>query len=159
MPGTPILSQIMTSMEEMILGITLGLYNFTWDVNKTDLAKASFPVANIFLDNEVNLDDPQGPDSDMYFEEVNFRIEIYTRLETEMANPRWEIQLELNKALDDLKMVFGRDYTINNTADYIMYRGMVVEWIMNNDIMIPGKMITRWRVTYESDRQNPDSVA
>lgn len=158
-PTTPILTQIEDAMVKMIEGITPGLYTYNWVVNETDLAKDQFPRANIFLDYENNLDDPEGPDSDMYFQEAFFRIEIIARAEQEYDNPRWEIQKDLNLALDDLKRLFGRDYTVNGTADFIMYRGMRIEYFRNNDIFIPAKLITSWRITYEQDRQSPESVA
>ena len=158
-PSKPILTQIEEGIVDMIEGIEPGLYSFKWMVNEPDYAKATFPVANVYLEYETSLDDANGPDSDMYFQECSFRIDVMARAEQENDNPRWDIQRDLNKALDDLKRVFGRDYSVNNTADIIMYRGMNIEYERNNDIFMPAKMVTRWIVRYEQDRQNPEDLA
>lgn len=159
MPDTPILTQIRNAMVEMIEGIELGSYHYIWHANQPDAAKMQFPTANIFLETETSLDDPNGPDSDMYFQECTFRIEVTAQLEQEMENPRWSIQDQLDKALDDLKCLFGNDYSVDGTADIIMYRGSNIEYRRNNDIFIPARLITRWIVRYEQDRRSPDTVA
>lgn len=161
MPGTPILTQIEEKMKTMIGSMEKGSYHFSWDqnINEVDLAKSSFPTAAIYVEDENNLDDPDGPDSNAYFQEVNFRIEVYARLEEEMSNPRWEINKALNKCLDDLKKVFGSNYNMDGVCDKIMYQGSNREYINNNDVFIPAKLITRWLVEYEQDRDNPDIIA
>lgn len=162
MPGKPILTQIEEAMASEIQAMQPGLYKYTWgaqSVNETDLAKVTFPCANIYLDSDTSLDDPTGSHCGAYFHESIFRIEVFARLEEERANPRWAINAELNKAFDDLLKLFGRNYNVSGTCDTIMYRDMQREFVRNGDIFVPSKMITYWIVRWESVRTDPDLVA
>lgn len=162
MPGTPILTQIEENMSSLIQGMQPGLYHFMWgsqSVNDTDLARVTFPCANIYLESDTSLDDINGSHCGAYYHESTYRIEVMAKLEEERENPRWAINAELSKAFDDLRKLFGRNYNINGTADTIMYRDMQREFARNGDIFIPSKMITYWVIRWESDRQSPDLVA
>lgn len=162
MPGTPILTQIEESMVSLIQGMLPGLYHYTWgsqSVNEQDLAKATFPCAMIYLESDTSLDDPNGSHCGAYYHESIYRIEVKARLEEERANPKWAINAELNKAFDDLRKLFGRNYNLSGACDTIMYQSMQREFVSNGDIFIPSKMITYWVVRWESDRSDPDLVA
>lgn len=158
--ATDLLTTIEYEMVKKIEGMTEGLYHFNWDsCNQLDVAKMEFPNAQIYLENENCLDSASGSNNQAYFQEVTFRIEVLARLEEECDNPRFDINVELNKALSDLKRVFGSDYSVNGSVDTIMYTGSNREYIRNNDIFIPAKLITRWNVRYEQDRSDPDVFA
>ena len=159
-----LLTRIEYNISNLIQTISQGSYYFNWGPsNELDLAKAQFPCAQIFIENENCLDDPDGTSSNMYFQEVIFRIEVYATLDQEIDNPRFAINQELNKALVDLKRLFGNNWSLEYQgvapADTIMYTGMTREYIEHNDVFVPSKMITNWRVRYEQDRTNPDIIA
>jgi hypothetical protein len=160
MPGTPILTQIKNAMVDYITGMQCGLYHFEWCAQEPDLAKASkFPIAIVTLESDDSLDDPDGPDSGMYQNSTIYNIEVYAKLQQEVANPRDAINDELDKAFDDLRKLFGINHKLGGACDHIMYRSMSRDVIANNNILVPSKMHTTWRVMWESDRQNPDQVA
>lgn len=155
-----LLTKIEEAMKNAILSMEQGLYHFNWlSCNEEDMAKSSFPVANIYLEDETSLDDPDGPSNNMYFQEVLFRIEVLVKLEEEYSQPRFAINEQLNLALSDLKRLFGSDYSINGTVDTIMYKDSSREYIQRNDIFLPTKLITHWVVKYEQDRTDPDVIA
>src|SRR5574344_1919939 len=104
-----LLTQIEYNMKNLIENISQGSYYFNWgQSNEIDLCKVNqFPCAHIYLESEDCLDDPNGSANNMYFQQVTFRIEVIARHEVEMDNPRFTINQELNKALEDLKRLFG----------------------------------------------------
>lgn len=157
MPGKPILTQIEEEMAELIESTRLGDYWFDWGpCNQHDMAKMKFPTALIYLGQEDSLDETDGAWGQAYFNDVIFRIEVYADLDREYESPVFEINKEFNKALDDLKRLFGTEWGLKGAADTIMYVGSEREETKNGDIFVPGKLITRWRVRYEQDRLNPD---
>lgn len=159
-PTTPILTQIEDKIYDYIRGMKTGPYHFSWGtVNERDLAKAAFPSALVYVDEEESLDEPDGAWGSAYFNEVSFRIEVIARTEVEYENPVFDINRDLNKALDDLKKVFGTNWSLDLTGDIIMYRGSSREEIRNGDIFIPKKLITRWTVRYETSRTDPTEVS
>jgi hypothetical protein len=158
----PILTLIEQGMADAIADMEQGEYNFTWNaqgVNQPDMAKVTFPTAEIFLESEDNLDDPDGPWSNAYMQEATYVIRVRARLDSETDVPTWEINAELNKALDDLKKLFGTNYSVSGYCDTIMYRGFERINEMSGDVFIPKRMETRWRVQYSQDRKNPEQVA
>jgi len=160
MPGTPILTQLEQAIADCITSMDTGLYHYRWTtVNEPDLAKCEFPCAAIYMENDTSLDDPNGPDSGMYMHETIYRIEVVARLESEVANPRWAINAELNKAFDDLLRLFGRNWSLMGYTDTFMYQSSRREYLRTNDIFIPSKLVTYWRAKWESDRILTDQVA
>lgn len=136
-----------------------GAYHYTWMVNCPDRSKATFPLANIYLESDTSLDSTGGASNDMYMHESLYKIIVTTKLEQEMSNPQFQINVDLNLALDDLLAVFGRHPTLDGMTDVIMYQGMVRTFCKNGDLLIPATMETRWRCTWESDRRYPDHDA
>jgi len=61
----------------------------------------------------------------------------------------------MNKALDDLKQLFGINYNLTGVCDTIMYRRSVRVEKPNGDILIPAEMETFWRVQYTQSRTDP----
>jgi hypothetical protein len=160
MPGIPILTQLEQNIAQCITTMQPGSYHYRWStVNEPDLAKCAFPCAAIYMDSDTSLDDPNGPDSGMYMHETIYRIEVLARLESEVANPRWAINVELNKAFDDLLKLFGRNWNLMSTTDTFMYVSSRREYLRTNDIFIPSKLVTYWRARWEADRSYPDQVA
>jgi len=152
-----ILSKIEDGMYDLISGITIGDgYNFDWGtVNEPDTAKQTFPSAEIVLESENNLDETGGVWSGAYEQEAIFVIRVRTELSNEVDTPAYTINIELNKALEDLKKLFGINYSVSDSCDTIMYRGMIRTVDRSNDILRPAYMDTRWRVAYTQDRTNP----
>ena len=162
MPGTPILTQQETQIKTIIEGLKLsGGYHYTWGtVNIEDLAKCTFPCGMVYLDpEEENLDDPDGASAQAYTNMAKFRIRVVGTFETEQSNPIFAANATLTKALDDLKKAFGINYSLNDTADYMMYKRSVRISSVVNDIMIPKMMDTFWETRYIQSRTSPDTVA
>lgn len=160
--ATPIITLIEQGMANAIADMEEGPYNFNWTaqgVNQPDMAKASFPTAEIMLQSEDNLDEPDGPWADGYLQEATYVIRVRARLSEETDVPTWEINAELNKALDDLKKLFGTNYSVSGYCDLIMYTGMERIDEPGGDIFMPKAMLTRWRVRYSQDRRTPTQVA
>lgn len=155
-----ILKSIEDKMAELIDSMVANPYNYVWGAtNQRDMAKATYPNACIYLENEENLDEESGTWGQAYFNAVTYRIEVRVRLDAEYDNPPVEVRGLLYNALDDLKRLFGNKWSIDGTADTIMYRGCEIVEEPSSDVFIPSKMITRWLVKYEQDRLNPTQVA
>lgn len=164
-PGIPILTQIETSMTALIKAMSICTgYNYEWDtVNEIDLAVGSFPRAvidspiELQLGVENNVDILNGANSQAYTNEVIFTIDVLGILAALPAseNSYFAIRKELRKALDDLKMLFGRNPTVNNTCDTIMYRDSKIAYIQRNDVLRPAGLKTSWLCIYSQDRLNP----
>lgn len=163
----PILTNAEAAMASMIVGMTTdGGYNYDWEtVNHEDFAKSqdynayAFPRAMIYLEpEERNTDDPDGAWAGAYHNEAMFRIRVVGRLDEEYAEPLFEINKVLNKGLDDLKKLFGTNYSLNGTIETIMYRSSNRVRQENGDIMIPKVLDTFWMVRYSQDRTNPTEL-
>jgi hypothetical protein len=166
MAGTPILTNIEAAIASLIGGMTTaGGYNFNWGTaNVEDLAKVDdaqgFPVGVVYLEpEETNLDDPDGMDSRAYTNEAAFRVRVVGRMEEEETSPVFEANKMLNKALDDLKKLFGTNYSLSGTADVMMYRSAVRIRKPNADIMVPSEMDVFFVVRYSQDRTTPTQYA
>ena len=158
---TPILSKIETKMAEQISGMSLGAgYYFEWgSVNEPDIAKQQFPSAEIVVESELNLDEKEGAWSQAYEQEASFLIKVRVTLDNETERPLYEVNTELNKALEDLKRLFGRNYTVSDSCETIMYRSMQRVTDKGNDIFRPAYLETRWLVRYTQDRREPSSLS
>lgn len=157
----PILTDIEEQMASMIAAMRKGDgYHYDWgSVNVSDKSLWTYPAALIYIDSEDNLDDNEGAWAQSYLQSCLFTIEVQTRLVEEYAQPLFEINKELNYALDDLKRLFGTNYSISGKCDLIMYRGMRRERISIGDMFIPKRMFTQWAVQYTQDRQDPSISA
>lgn len=155
--GDPFLTKMEAKMAELIEGLIAGEYHYNWGTsNVFDRAKMVFPTAVIYLENEESLDEEGGAWGQAYFNSVIFRIEVTLQLEAEDENPVFRINQEYNKALDDLKKIFGIEWNLQGTTDTIMYKGSERVEEKHGDIMIPGKLITRWKCRYEQQRESPE---
>lgn len=156
--NTPILTQIETKMKELIESMTPGAYHYKWTVNGPDRSKVEFPLANIYLESDNTQDTIGGSSNQEYTHVSVYRIDVTTKLEQEMSNPQFDINVDLNKCFDDLLKIFGVYPTLQGKADTIMYLSATREFSKTGDIMIPAKMITRWRIEWESSRVEPSHV-
>jgi len=152
-----ILNKIESGMVETISTVTKGNgYFFDWGtINEPDVGKQIFPSAEIIIDNESCLDDKEGVWSRAYEQECVYLIRVRVALDNETVTPAYEINKELNRALNDLKRAFGRDYSASDSCDTIMYMGMTRIPDRNNDVFRPAYMDTKWRVRYTQDRSEP----
>jgi hypothetical protein len=156
-----ILSSIERGMQSLIEGMTQGSgYNYDWgSVNEIDEAKMTFPSAEITLEVENCLDDKEGVWSEAYEQEALYIVRVRAQLSNETERPSYEINTELNLALDDLKKLFGTTYHVSDSCDTIMYVSTTRIPGRNGDIFRPSHMDTRWRVRYTQDRKDPTSTA
>jgi hypothetical protein len=136
---------------------TAGGYNYNWgNCNEVDMVlKDAFPNAEIFFPDEDNIDSRDGTDAGSYSNDVTAEIHVYGKLTTVTDNPKFNINTEHNKALDDLKRCFALDPQLNNNCLSIRYAGFKREYNKNGDLFSPGKLITRWIVSYSQDRTTP----
>lgn len=153
----PILTRIESAIETLIKTMRTPTYNYDWNcVNILDLAKCTFPSAVVILNpNEINIDNSA---DDLYQNEVTFDIEVIGSLSSEEQQPRIKINEVHNKCLDDLKKIFGINYSLNCTCDTIRYISSRREFRKNNDILLPGKLITNWKVSYCQSRIDPTTL-
>jgi hypothetical protein len=152
-----ILNLIEDEMADHIGDMTQGDgYYFDWgSVNEPDVAKQIFPSAEIMLVNETCRDDTDGVWSQGYEQECIYTIRVRVALDNEEVTPLYEINKNLNQALDDLKKLFGKNHSLSDACETIMYVGMNRVVDMSNDIFRPRYMDTQWRVRYTQDRLNP----
>lgn len=153
------LNRIEDSIKSKIEGMKKGTYRFTWGtVNEPDMVKQRFPSAEVRLVEESNIDDPDGAWASTYMNECTYEITVRVRLQKETNTPEYEVDKELNLALEDLKRLFGNEYSLgNSTCAMIMYRGMRRVKDLSGDMLMPSHMVTTWRVTYTQDREDPDT--
>jgi hypothetical protein len=168
MAGVPIASNIESNMVALIKGMNQGAgYNYDWDtVNEIDMAIGSFPRAVIdspiesSIGRESNVDTLNGQHSDAYTNELVFTIQIRGEISITSINTSYfSIRDILRRALDDLKMLFAINNTVNDTCDTIMYRDSELMYIPMNDILKPAELKTSWLCTYSQDRENPSQYA
>lgn len=159
--ATDMLTTIETAMYDAIAAAVEGPYFFTWGtINEPDMAKQEFPSAEIQLIEEDNLDIEGGANSGAYQNKANFEIIVKARLGNEVMSGTqvYEIHKELNKALSDLKKIFGVNYNLGGCY-VIMYKGMRREFEPMGDLLVPKRMITMWSVWYLQDRSDPTTGA
>lgn len=157
----PIITRAELQMKTDIEGLLQDNgYFFDWGtVNQQDIAKVNFPCAMIWLDpDETNLDEAGGSWAQAYLNEVSFRIRVVGRMDEETSNPVFDNNVNLTKALHDLKKIFGTDYSLGGLVDSIMYLSSVRVFKRNNDIIIPSELETYWKVRYTQDRQTPTVI-
>lgn len=159
--STPILTLIEEGMADLISGMTKGGgYYFDWgSVNELDKSKMVYPAAQIEIVNEECMDSEGGAWSDTYLQTAYYQVRVWTRLVEETSAPYWEIDKEMNMALDDLKKLFGTNYHVSDKCDLIMYKGMTREIIRTGDIFVPKSMLTQWRIQYTQGRLDPATTS
>lgn len=154
----PILTSIEAAMKSAIgaMSATDG-YNYNWiDVHQPDIALATFPNSVIMIEAERCVDESDGASGQLYTNEVDFLIIVRGKITTTTSIPNYSVNAEHNKAIDDLKKLFGTNYHITNTCDRIMYKSSEREIKKNGDVFIPGELLTRWTVYYRQDRLSPE---
>lgn len=154
---TPILTRIEEAMATRIAAICKsdGYYTNWGSVNEPDVTKQKFPSAEIVLESEENLDETESAWSGAYNQEARFIIRIRAKLDNEEVTPFYEINKELNKALEDLKRLFGTYYTVSDACETIMYQGAQRLVDRGNDIFRPAYLETKWLVKYTQVRTDP----
>lgn len=157
--STPILTKIEEGMANYISQISKseGYYNNWGSVNEPDVAKQDFPSAEIVLEAEDCIDETDSAWSQAYNQEALFIIRIRACNENEEEIPVYQINKILNKALDDLKRLFGNHYVVSDSCEMIMYKGSLRITDGSNDIFRPAYLDTRWLVKYTQDRKNPSN--
>jgi hypothetical protein len=157
---TSILFEAMDSMATLIAAMTTtGGYNYNWGAcNIEDLAVATvFPHAVIKAVGEENLDDPNGAFACAYQNIVSFEIRVFQKAASESMNPLYSVREIFCLALDDLKKLFGTNYTLSDNVDCMIYVGSEFDLLKsaNDDMFVPYEMITRWRARYTQSRTSP----
>ena len=152
-----ILTKIEQGMADYIgaMSIADGYYLDWGTVNEPDIAKQTFPSAEIILDFEENLDETDSAWSDAYNQEAHFVVRVRAALENEELTPFYEINKVLNHALSDLKKCFGIHYVVSDSCDMIMYQGAQRVPDGTNDIFRPAYMDVKFLVKYTQVRTDP----
>lgn len=153
----PILTRIEEAMASRIAALRKsdGYYLNWGTVNEPDVAKQKFPSAEIVLDYEECLDETDTAWSGAYNQEAHYVIRIRAQLDNEEVIPFYEINKELNKALEDLKKLFGNHYTVSDACETIVYQGAQRIVDRGNDIFRPAYLDTKWLVKYTQVRIDP----
>lgn len=152
-----ILTAIEASMAEAISNMNTGDgYYLDWGtVNEPDVAKQLFPSAEIMFVSEECLDETDSAWSGAYNQEATYNIRVRAELENEEAIPTYKINEILNRALSDLKRLFGIHYTVSDRCEIIMYQGAERIRDNSNDIFRPSYMDTKWLIKYTQVRKDP----
>ena len=158
-PGTPILTLIEAAMASTISGLTTGGgYHYNWGTSNQEdkVLQDADMVAEIYLTNEDNLDEPDGVDANSYLNSAFFEIRVQSTMDDLTDKPIWDVNAYHNKVIYDLKRAFGINYHLSNNANSIMYRTHRRENLPNGDLFTPGVVVSTWRVDYAQDRENPE---
>ena len=156
------------AMTVMIAAMTVEAgYNFNWSSveNEEDLSIGPNFPRNIInptdglADNEKNNDEKDGKSSNDYTNDVLFVLLTAVQLDDPKTNPNFEIRSVCRHALDDLKRLFGSNFTLNNNCDYIMYQSSRIEYIKRNDPQRPAQLRSVWKISYSQDRNEPSQFA
>lgn len=161
-----VLTAVENSMADKIGSMSIGSgYYLDWgSVNEPDVAKQSFPSAEIVLIEESCIDETDTAWSDAYNQEATYLIRVRAALPNEEVTPLYKINEELNKALSDLKRLFGTSYVSGTRygwmytpvrCETIMYQGAQRVTDNSNDILRPAYLDTRWLVKYIQTRTDP----
>ena len=164
-----ILVQQKNTIINLIKSMTqLGGFNYDWDtVNQLEYNIGTFPRVFSMSKKEDNLDTVGGIGSNDYTNKVTWELHIVGMLTYSSDNPMFDIDEVLFLALDDLKMVFGRNvysnpqgvgYNLNATCDSFLYKGFENDY-SSTDQFIPRDIITKWEATYSQDRATPNNYA
>jgi hypothetical protein len=166
MSGTPILDTIETAISDLIAGmLAADGYNYDWNiVNEPDETIGAFPRCVInptdnFADKETCQDTTAGLGSGDYTNEVIYTLLAKGELPAFDSNPLFAIRSTLRMALDDLKMLFGKNRNLGGACDNILYIGSQIEPLGNNDGQRPAQLRTFWKVIYSQDRTTPTQYA
>lgn len=159
---TPILTTIEAAAKTLIEGMTTaGGYFYNWgDSNEPDHAKKdAYPNAEISITDESNQDEADAAHSLAYANRATLEISVYSKLTTLDDNPDFKINENHNKALDDLKRLFGTEENVSGTCNLILYSGSTREQINTGSVIVTGRLITRWTVFYSQSRTTPTDHA
>ena len=161
----PILTRIETNIETLIKAMRVSDgYNYDWlYANIPDMAKVQYPTALVTLNPDEVAGTDIGAHAGCYTCVDTFLITVVGTLLAEKEIPTFEINKIWNKTLDDLKKLFGTNYSLTvdgvcvcDTIQYISSRRVYKK---NGDIFIPGHLESTWQVTYSQDRQQPTQFA
>jgi len=180
----PKLSLIKDAIEQLVLSMTIaGGYNYTWlSAGQSDLAKVvGFPAVVYEFDPlENNERAENAADTNSYANKVTIRIDSWNEISAaEIASdlglpdpsplnigglpddPQCAFKLVMDKMLDDLKRLFGRNWwlTADTGVERIDYIKSERIWSKSGDILKPGKLATWWDVTYSQSRIEPTVTA
>lgn len=152
-----ILTAIEEAMAEKIAAMSIsdGYYLDWGTVNEPDVTKQEFPSAEIVLESEDCIDDTDSAWSQAYNQEATYLIRVRAVLDNEEVTPLYKINQILNRALSDLKRLFGIHYVVSDRCEMIMYQGSVRVTDYSNDIFRPAYLDTRWLVKYTQTRTDP----
>jgi hypothetical protein len=151
-----LISLIENKIVDLIGSLTVaGGFNYDWNgVIEGDIHTAVFPSANLVLEEEKNIDEPEGEEivgptgafSEAYYNAIRFVIKIGGTVGGNVTPDRHAFY----KALDDFKKIFGINYTLDNSgASAILYRGF--KMVNAGGIL----METTWLVRYYQNRKEP----
>lgn len=162
---TPLPTAIRNQIISMINGIDgTGDYYFDWagvspsmfDLNKI----TAYPTATVETGNENNLDDFNTMNGGLYWNEIDVRIHAFVQVdESALAiteNPIDHIDNEIDKAVEDLKRVFGNSQNLGGTCQNSMYNGY--EKYYTEDFNRPAYFIFKLKVQYRQIRTNPEDL-
>jgi hypothetical protein len=125
-------------------------YTTTQTVQEEDLAKASFPLHNLYLYPSDNATDNRyytGMNSERYV--ARFQIKSYDKIPYEASdNAVFLIDLYLNKLVEDIKKMINEDFTLTGSCQGIYYLSSNRINLNTGDIFIPKYLVTELEVPY-----------
>jgi len=162
----PIKTNVRRALETAIDSMsTAGGYYFDWGVFNRDLALSDFPNYYITMPTEENLDFDSGEtNAGAYDNMLIVEIKVNTKMQDSALDPQHSGEDELDKAEVDLKKLFADSGQIGTTmggvgADSFMYMGYETNYHNSNDLYVPENRIFKFRLQYNQDRLDPDTIA
>jgi hypothetical protein len=168
----PYLTRIELAATDLLASMAkAGGFWYDWGSStQRDFAKATFVKGSAIswvdlIPIEDNLDGPNSAEVNLYQNRVKMVVTTAAKMAVDNDNPKEAYKVEIAKMIEDLKKVFGNNLAVSaqaisfyNEIISIMYTGAPeIKWDdAAGDAFTPGKLITKWDITYAQKRAEPN---
>lgn len=134
------LDTINTSLLTMLESISVasGYFTTTQTTQQEDLAKASYPLYNLYLYPAVVMLDRTTwacLNADRYLS--HWLIKCYDKLPSESSNAQFEIDAILSRLQEDVKVAMYNNFTLGGTVEGLYYISSRRVDFNNSDVLMP----------------------
>jgi hypothetical protein len=160
----PILTRQQTYLASAIQGLRIvDGYFYDWGLSnlRDEAAKleAGYPNAVIEINREVNQDQQGSAHAGAYDNYATCTIRVAQDAAALGEDPRYSLNPEQEKALDDIKRFFGLDPQIGGLSNSVQYKEWRRSFTKNGDVLRPGEMELDFEIWYTQDRQQPSLIS
>ena len=161
---TPLVTLISAEIASLLDGMTTaGGYYFDWDCVNPSMFDhtriTSYPCACVELLREVNNDNLDGINAQMYENDLEYKIDTFVQVDISALDPEESpmdyIDTEIHKVVADVKKLFGSypGMCVSGKAFAAQYGGW--EKRFTHDFEGPAWVEITLRVRYRQDRTDP----